>query len=118
MTISTCLIPVQDGVDIVYTWVNGSDPSFKKSFSETDLGMETNKEDIKPQRFQDFNQLKYSIRSVQMYAPWIRTIFIVTNGQHPLWLNTTTDRIRIISHEQIFTDKSDLPTFNSRAIER
>ena len=118
MTISTCHIPVQDGVDIVYTWVNGSDPNFKKSFSETDLGMETNKEDIKPQRFQDFNQLKYSIRSVQMYAPWIRTIFIVTNGQHPLWLNTTTDRIRIISHEQIFTDKSDLPTFNSRAIER
>ena len=37
---------------MVYTWVNGSDPSFKKVFGETDLGMETNKEDIKPQRFQ------------------------------------------------------------------
>ena len=27
------------------------------------------------------DQLKYSIRSVEMYAPWVRNIYIVTNGQ-------------------------------------
>ena len=27
------------------------------------------------------DQLKYSLRSVETYAPWARHIYIVTNGQ-------------------------------------
>ena len=39
----------------------------------------------------EMDQLKYSIRSVEMYAPWVRNIYIVTNGQvnsiiaHMIW---------------------------------
>ena len=68
-------------------------------------------------KFSDFNQLKYSLRSIEMYAPWIRNIFIVTNGQKPSWVNIDHPRISIITHSEIFEDKSDLPTFNSMAIE-
>ena len=67
--------------------------------------------------FLDFNQLKYSLRSIEMYAPWIRNIFIVTNGQKPSWANFDHPRISIITHSEIFEDESDLPTFNSMAIE-
>ena len=34
----------------------------------------------------------YSLRSIEMYAPWIRKIFIVTNGQKPFWLNLDNER--------------------------
>ena len=65
----------------------------------------------------DFNQLKYSLRSIEMFAPWIRKIFIVTNGQIPNWLNLENQRVDVIPHSEIFTRQSDLPTFSSRAIE-
>ena len=37
--------------------------------------------------FLDFDQLRYSLRSIEQFAPWIRHVFIVTNGQVPSWLN-------------------------------
>ena len=50
-------------------------------------------------------------------APWIRKIYIVTNGQIPKWLDLSkTDKIEIITHEQIMP-RDSLPTFNSQAIE-
>ena len=52
-----------------------------------------------------------------MFAPWIRHIYIVTNGQIPTWLNIKNQNISVISHNEIFPDKSHLPTFNSMAIE-
>jgi UDP-N-acetylglucosamine-lysosomal-enzyme len=52
-----------------------------------------------------------------MYAPYIRKVFIVTCGQIPKFLNLTNPRLEVVSHETIFSDKTDLPTFNSNAIE-
>ena len=52
-----------------------------------------------------------------MYAPWIRNIFVVTNGQEPNWLKTDHPNVKVIPHSEIFLKKSDLPTFNSMAIE-
>ena len=75
-------------LDIVYTWVNGSDPDFiaeKQRFvsSNDDEGSAAS-------RFTDFDQLKYSLRSVAKYAKWVRNIFLVTNGQKPPnWMNTS-----------------------------
>ncbi len=74
-------------------------------------------EDFAAHRFQDNDELKYSLRSLEKYAPWIRNVYIVTNGQVPHWLNLTNPRIRIVTHEQIFLNKSHLPTFSSPAIE-
>ncbi|XP_060591439.1 uncharacterized protein LOC132746344, partial [Ruditapes philippinarum] len=63
------------------------------------------------------NQLIYSIRSVEKYAPWIRHIYIVTNDQTPSWLNTSYERIAVISTKEIFPNPKYLPTFSSPAIE-
>jgi hypothetical protein len=51
-----------------------------------------------------------------MFAPWIRNIFVVTNGQRPAWLDVNHPRIRMVSHRDIFPDPRVLPTFNSSAI--
>ena len=44
-------------------------------------------------------ELRYSLRSVEKYAPWIRNIYIVTNGQIPSWLKVDHPRLTIVSHE-------------------
>ena len=67
-------------------------------------------------RFYDWDTMKYSLRSIEKYAKWIRNIYIVTNGQIPQWLHIS-ERIRIISHHEIFDDTTLLPTFNSNSIE-
>uniref|UniRef100_A0A1I8IGI1 Stealth_CR2 domain-containing protein n=1 Tax=Macrostomum lignano TaxID=282301 RepID=A0A1I8IGI1_9PLAT len=68
-------------------------------------------------RFEDNNELKYSLRSLTKFAPWIRKVYLVTNGQVPNWLNLTNPRLTLITHEEIFPNKSHLPTFNAPAIE-
>ncbi|XP_011060691.1 PREDICTED: N-acetylglucosamine-1-phosphotransferase subunits alpha/beta isoform X1 [Acromyrmex echinatior] len=101
-------------IDVVYTWVNGSDPMFleslQKHVSIVDLSAVTS-------RFSDKDELRYSLRSLEMYAPWVRHIYIVTNGQIPSWLDMDNPRITLVTHEDIFLNKSDLPTFSSPAIE-
>jgi len=62
-------------------------------------------------------QLKFSFRSVELYAPWVRHIYLITNGQVPTWLNLDHPKIKIIEHKDIFPDKNHLPTFSSPAIE-
>ncbi|XP_047346543.1 N-acetylglucosamine-1-phosphotransferase subunits alpha/beta isoform X2 [Vespa velutina] len=101
-------------IDVVYTWVNGSDPNFIKSLQKHIPITDSN---TISSRFSDKDELRYSLRSLEMYAPWIRHVYIVTNGQIPSWLDMDNPRMTLITHEDIFLDKSHLPTFSSPAIE-
>ncbi|XP_033190663.1 N-acetylglucosamine-1-phosphate transferase subunits alpha and beta [Bombus vancouverensis nearcticus] len=101
-------------IDVVYTWVNGSDPVFLKNLKEHIPIMDVN---TAASRFSDKDELRYSLRSLEMYAPWVRHVYIVTNGQIPSWLDMDNPKVTLITHEDIFLNKSDLPTFSSPAIE-
>lgn len=101
-------------VDIVYTWVNGADPDYFnicKSYSEKP-------DEINPERYRDvYNMLKYSLRSIEKFAPWIRHIYLVTaRPQVPDWVNTNHPKIKIVHHDEII-DHKYLPTFNYNTIE-
>jgi len=102
-------VDVCTSVDVVYTWVNGSDPAhialLKQYNKKWDAG------------FRDYGTLKYSMRSVEKFMPWARNIILVTNGQVPSWVNLSAPRFRFITHNEIFPHTKDLPTFNSNAIE-
>ncbi|XP_071441865.1 N-acetylglucosamine-1-phosphotransferase subunits alpha/beta [Hetaerina americana] len=76
-----------------------------------------NLDDFSPSRFDDKEELRYSLRSVEQFAPWIRHIWLVTNGQIPYWINLEHPRLTLVSHSEIFPNKSHLPTFGSPAIE-
>lgn len=111
-------------VDLVYTWVDGSDPEFqrtKRKYQQQE--QPKSKYSTETNRFRDLDELKYSIRTVLKFAPFIRKIFLVTNGQRPTWLKnlnpTTVPPIELITHRQIFPEPQAnyLPTFNSIAIE-
>lgn len=101
----------------MYTWVNGSDPKFLEDLRRFSKRNTSEDRDISKQRFSDKYELKFSLRSLEKYAPWVRHVYVVTNGQIPYWLNLDYERVTVISHEQIFTDSYDLPSFSSPAIE-
>ena len=103
-------------VDLVYLWVDGNDPEWlkkKSRFIGSDLSSLGN--DCKG-RYADNDELRYNLRTVEKYAPWIRNIFIVTDNQVPEWLDTSNPKIHIIDHKAILPEKS-LPCFNSVVIE-
>ena len=104
--------PYCKNVDIVYTWVNGSDP---EHFKELSKFKKFHPNDAR--RFRDCGTLQFSVRSIELFAPWARNIIFVTNGQVPSWLDLTNPRVRIVTHAQIFSNQTHLPTFSSNAIE-
>lgn len=105
-------------IDVVYTWVDGSDPIWIKKKSEKAKKIKN----ILPNsnhssRFTDNDELKYSLRSIELFAPWVNNIFIVTDNQKPSWLNLSNTKIKIIDHHDIFRNPKHLPTFSARVIE-
>lgn len=108
-----------EDVDAVYLWVDGTDQSFQKSINQY-LPLDdpsVSCDSMSARRFRDNGELKYSLRSLELYAPWIRRIHLITNGQVPDWLDQSNPKIVVVPHDRLFPRKSDLPTFNSNAIE-
>lgn len=102
-------------IDLVYLWVNGSDPKWMAKRNAC-IGEPTETPENCKGRYVDNDELKYSLRSVELYAPWIRRIFIVTDDQVPAWLNTSNPKIQLVDHTEIMPPES-LPCFNSSVIE-
>ncbi len=103
-------------IDLVYLWVDGSDPQWKKKKLAFTNALSDNSETNAAGRYISNDELKYSLRSVAQHAPWIRNIFIVTDNQKPAWLNTDHPKIKVIDHTEIIP-KEVLPLFNAIAIE-
>uniref|UniRef100_A0AAV2J081 N-acetylglucosamine-1-phosphotransferase subunits alpha/beta n=1 Tax=Knipowitschia caucasica TaxID=637954 RepID=A0AAV2J081_KNICA len=86
-------------------------------WDQTPISESKQNEDISASRFEDNEELRYSLRSVEKHAPWVRHIFVVTNGQIPSWLNLDNPRVTVVAHQDIFLNQSHLPTFSSPSIE-
>ena len=133
-------------IDVVYTWVNGSDPGLARregevhskkhqrrrllwnddytpyddyqkyhhdeykghwddypdSWAEPVVPEENATDDSTPaptpdeaaseSRYRDTGELRYSLRSLEKYAPWVRHVYLVTDDQIPYWLNMDSDQ--------------------------
>ena len=103
-------------VDIVYTWVDGNDLAWQESHAAF-TGIKPVGADVDCKgRYADNDELKFSLRSVEKYAPWIRRVFIITDSQVPSWLDTTNPRVRIVDHKEILPPEA-IPCFNAQVIE-
>ena len=116
------VLSVTEPIDVVYTWVDGSDPEWIRRKAEAQQEHLTGERAIheladNESRFTSRDELRYSLRSLDMYADWVRHIYLVTADQVPEWLDTTSSRISVVSHRELFADRGRLPTFNSHAIE-
>ncbi len=103
-------------VDAVYTWVDGADPRWRARRAEL-LDEPYHEQAANEERFLSRDELRYSLRSLHLYAPWIRHVHLVTDRQVPEWLVESHPSLTVVDHRDLFTDPTALPTFNSHAIE-
>ncbi|MEV0639142.1 stealth family protein [Streptomyces sp. NPDC050619] len=105
-------------VDVVYTWVDGEQPEMRAKrarYQERGTAEILDKE-TNASRYTSHDELKYSLRSLAMYAGFVRHIYLVTDGQKPHWLDDRAPGITVVDHRDIFPE-GVLPVFNSHAIE-
>ncbi len=103
-------------VDIVISWVDGSSPEYQAARRVQEAGVVLGEGDAHEARFRQIDELKYALRSIYMFAPWIGTIYIATDSPAPPWL-AQHPRVRVVRSIEHFKDPSVLPTHNSMAVE-
>ncbi len=103
-------------IDLVYMWVDGHDPSWLEKKIATTGEFRQGTETDSSARYISNDELRYSLRSAGMYAPWIRKIFIVTDNQIPAWLDTSNPHIEVVDHSAILPPEAR-PCFNASVIE-
>ncbi len=103
-------------IDLIYTWVDGSDPVWLEKRARYASGDRATTDALIKARFESRDELRYSIRSAEMFAGWANRIYLVTDSQVPDWLVTNHPRLKVVDHREII-EASDLPVFNSHAIE-
>lgn len=103
-------------IDMVFSWVDGSASEFQRQRAAQQEEYVVGKGDDGPARYRHVDELRYALRSVHMYAPWVRRIFIATDSPQPAWLREHP-RVTVVRSEEFFADPSVLPTHNSHAVE-
>lgn len=100
-------------IDIVIPWVDGSDPAWQEERSHY---RPTVRSDDSDARYREWGLFQYWFRSIEKYAPWVRTVHLVTWGHLPPWLNTSHPKLHVVNHRDYIPGEY-LPTFSSHAIE-
>jgi hypothetical protein len=118
---------MNEPIDFVVAWVDGEDPKLKakrelyltdkKEASRDDVGGAT--------RYRSIGEILYCIASINIFAPFARKIFILTDNQDPKVEQHIAKMfpggyipMEIVDHKDIFKDYENyLPTFNSRSLE-
>lgn len=105
-------------IDFVVTWVDGSDPVWRaeKEKYEKEAGLFRNNKNNGEERYRDWDLFRYWFRAVEKYAPWVRHVYLVTEGHVPEWLNLECPKLKHIRHRDYIPEEY-LPTFNSNVIE-
>lgn len=103
-------------IDMVFSWVDGSSPEYIAARRAQQKDAVLGEGDDHEARFRQIDELKYALRSIYMFAPWIRRIFIATDSPAPKWL-AEHPTVTIVRSEEFFADPSVLPTHNSQAVE-
>ncbi|MDO9457063.1 stealth family protein, partial [Nocardioides sp.] len=110
-------------VDVVYTWVDGDDPVWDAARADRlaaltgdTAGVAQTRASSGRARYVDRGELRFSLRSLHLFAPWVRRIHLVTAGQVPSWLAVEHPAINVVDHRDILPAEA-LPTFSSHAIE-
>ncbi|MBS0012009.1 MAG: Stealth CR1 domain-containing protein [Bacteroidales bacterium] len=113
-------------IDVVISWVDGSDPELaaKRNRYITDGQSTGLSSGAHSTRFASLNEIRYCVLSIMKFAPFVRNIFIITDGQDPdLYNDIKTyfperlESYRVVDHKEIFRGfENFLPSFNSISI--
>ncbi|RKE19458.1 stealth conserved region 3 domain-containing protein [Streptomyces sp. TLI_171] len=107
-------------VDAVLTWVDDTDPQWQRRRAEARARLSgaapetADRLDDGDHRYRNHDELRYCLRSIAMYAPWIRHLYLVTDDQVPAWLDEEAPGLTVVAHRDLLPAG---PVFNSHAIE-
>lgn len=104
-------------IDFVITWVDMNDPKWQAEYNLYSTSRNISENGKSEARFRDNGLLRYWFRGVEKFAPWVRKIHFITNGQKPDWLDINNPKIHLVHHKD-FIPLQFLPTYNSTVIER
>ncbi|WP_158848882.1 Stealth CR1 domain-containing protein [Algibacter sp. L1A34] len=110
-------------IDAVILWVDGNDENHKEKILPYLEDTKKVKSKKFRTRFDQVNEIQYTIDSILKYATYIRNIHIITDNQTPYFLknkdsNSKYNKVNIVDHSIIFKDFEEyLPVFNCRPIE-
>ena len=95
------------GAVITYVYMN--DPVWQEQYRRTVGG------DPLAKRYRDWGTLKYLLRGIATFMPFVRTVHLVVSGksQVPSWVS---GEVHVVEHADIIPEDL-LPVFNSTAIE-
>ena len=95
-------------IDAVITYVNGSDPEWKKQYAAV-AGKEPSR------RYRDWGMLEWQVGNIRRFLPFIDKIFLVVAlpSQVPAGLK---GKVEVVLHKD-FIPEQYLPTFNCNTIE-
>lgn len=103
-------------IDFIILWVDGNDLAWQKKkekYDNASIKDYTNSD----MRYRDWGTLRYVMRSIEKNCSWYNKIYLITEEHYPEWLNLDSDKVTLVTHEELYFDKSHLPTFSSRSIE-
>ena len=101
-------------IDLVYLWCDKNLQKNRAAGESAEVRAAAND----AVRSMAHDELRYSLRSVFRYLPWIRNIFICVDDDQLFhdWTELNDPRIRIVRQSE-FVPRNALPVFNSCAIE-
>ena len=97
-------------MDVVITFVDGSDPLWREDFRRL-LDVPALEK-----RYRDWGLLRFLFRGIETHLPFVRKVFLVVSrdSQVPAWVDR--ERVKVVLHREIIPEEY-LPTFNSCTIE-
>lgn len=105
-------------IDIVLPWVNGSDPQWREEKNKylSIAGLDTLNLGSSASRYRDWENLHFIFRGIEKFAPWVRKVHFITEGHLPEWLDESAPGLNIVKHSD-YMPAEYLPTFSSHPIE-
>ncbi len=111
-------------VDAVITWVDGNDKNWQEkinAYSESKINFSS---ETHLKRYNSIGEIDVAIKSIIKFAPFIKTIFLVTDNQAPESFDSLKSlaqnkniNLQLIDHKVLFNGFEEyLPTFNSCTI--
>lgn len=112
-------------IDAVIPWVDGNDKAWQikiNTYLNSKSGITKKKQSA---RFNSIGEIDICIKSIIKFAPFFKTIYLVTDNQTPDTFDDLSRltlaagiELKVIDHTIIFKDfENYLPCFNSRSIE-
>lgn len=111
----------QEQVDIVYLWVDGSDPAWQDKRHQAYAAWVLQHPDElavfgnAAGRYRDNSELLFNLRALERFFPDHGHVYLVTDGQVPAWLRASR-RVTVVDHRELLAAASPL-VFDSGHIE-